>query len=101
MAIIGGVYSILNQKSLFLWFLQSWKIKKFDNNGWQKKVQKILNIIEKMTMTDNETTLVKVKFSIKAGKNLSQKKIVNLSETVYDLFHFFQSFSNFLKVMIL
>ena len=54
-----------------------------------------------MTMTDNETTLVKVKFSIKAGKNLSQKKIVNLSETVYDLFHFLQSFSNFLKVMIL
>lgn len=98
MANIGGVYSILNQKSLFLWFLQRWKIY---NNGWQKKVQKILNIIEKMTMTDNETTLVKVKFSIKAGKNLSQKKIVNLSETVYDLFHFFQSFSNFLKVMIL
>lgn len=55
-----------------------------------------------MTMTDNETTLVKVKFSMKAGKNLSQKKIVNLSETVYDFFHFFfQSFSNFLKVMIL
>lgn len=98
MANIGGVYSILNQKSLFLWFLQRWKIY---NNGWQKKVQKILNIIEKMTVTDNETTLVKVKFSIKAGKNLSQKKIVNLSETVYDLFHFFQSFSNFLKVMIL
>ena len=98
MANTGGVYSILNQKSLFLWFLQRWKIY---NNGWQKKVQKILNIIEKMTMTDNETTLVKVKFSIKAGKNLSQKKIVNLSETVYDLFHFFQSFSNFLKVMIL
>lgn len=54
-----------------------------------------------MTMTDNEITLVKVKFSMKAGKNLSQKKIVNLSETAYDLFHFFQSFSNFLKVMIL
>ena len=66
-----------------------------------KKVQKILYVIEKMTMTDNETTLVKVKFSMKAGKNLSQKKILNLSETAYGFFHFFQSFSNFLKVMIL
>ena len=42
-----------------------------------------------MTMTDNETTLVKVKFSMKAGKNLSQKKILNLSETAYGFFHFF------------
>ena len=48
--------------------------------------------MEKITMTDNETTLVKVKFSMKAGKNLSQKKILNLSEKVYGFFHFFSEF---------
>ena len=51
-----------------------------------------------MTKTYDKITLVKVKFSMKACKNLSQREIVNLSDTARDFFHFFQSFGNFLKV---
>ena len=51
-----------------------------------------------MTKTYDKITLVNVKFSMKACKNLSQREIVNLSDTARDFFHFFQSFGNFLKV---
>ena len=64
----------------------------------KKTVQKILSGIEKMTRADNKITLVKVKFSVKACKNLSQKEIVNLSNTARDFFHFVQTFGYFLKV---
>lgn len=51
-----------------------------------------------MTKTYDKIILVMVKFSMKACKNLSQREIVNLSDTARDFFHFFQSFRNFLKV---
>ena len=51
-----------------------------------------------MTRTDNKITLVKVKFSVKACKTLSQREIVNLNDTTRYFFHFVQSFGNFLKV---
>ena len=51
-----------------------------------------------MTRTDNKITLVKVKFSAKACKILSQREIVNLSDTTPYFFHFVQSLGNFLKV---
>ena len=45
-----------------------------------------------MTKTYNKITLVNVKFSMKACKNLSQREIVNLSDTARDFFHFFSKF---------
>ena len=51
-----------------------------------------------MTRADNKSKLVKIKFSMKTCKNLSQKEIVNLNDTAREFFHFAQSFGNFLKV---
>ena len=53
-----------------------------------------------MARTDNKITLVKIKFSMKACKNLSEKEIVNLSHTSRDFFHFVRSFGDFLKVKV-
>ena len=50
-----------------------------------------------MTKIDNKLTLVKIKFSMKACKNLSHNEIVNLSDTGREFFHFVQSVGNFLK----
>ena len=49
-----------------------------------------------MTTTDDKIILVKVKFSMKACKNLSQREIVNLGNRADDLFYFVQGFGNFL-----
>ena len=51
-----------------------------------------------MMRTGNKITLVKIKFTMKACKNLSQKEIVNLSETARDFSHFVQSYGDFLKI---
>ena len=45
-----------------------------------------------MAQTDDKITLVKVKFSMKACKYLSQKEIVNLSDTARNFLHFVQIF---------
>ena len=42
--------------------------------------------MEKITQTDNKITLVKIKFSMKACKNLSNNEVVNLSDTARDFF---------------
>ena len=49
-----------------------------------------------MTRADNKITLLKIKFSIKHCKNLSEMAIVNLSDTSRDFFHLVQSFGDFL-----
>ena len=50
-----------------------------------------------MTRADDKIILFKIKSSMKACKNLSQKEIVHLSDRARDFFHFVQRFGNFLK----
>ena len=50
-----------------------------------------------MTRIDNKLTIVKIKFSMKACKNLSHNEIVNSSDTGRKCFHFVQSVGDFLK----
>ena len=64
----------------------------------KKTVQKILSGIEKMTRKDNKITLVKIKFSMNACENLSNKEIENISDTARDFFHFVQRVGDFLKI---
>lgn len=63
-----------------------------------KRLYKKLSGIEKLTRTGNKITLVNIKFSMKACKNLSSVEINNLSDTARDFFCFVQSFGNELKV---
>ena len=51
-----------------------------------------------MIGTDNKITLVNIKFSMNACKNLSSKEIARLSATARDFFHFVQSFGDCLKI---
>ena len=50
-----------------------------------------------MDRKDKKLTLVKIRFSVKACKNLS-KEIEKLNDTARDLFYFIKSFADFLKV---
>ena len=51
-----------------------------------------------MTRKDNKITLVKIKFSMNACENLSNKEIENISDTARDFFHFVQRVGDFLKI---
>ena len=53
---------------------------------------------EKLTRTDGKITLVNVKFSLNACKNLNKNELANLSDTARDFFIFVQSFGNKLKL---
>ena len=43
---------------------------------------------EQLTRTDNKKTLVNVKFSLNACKNLTKNELYNLSDTARDFFCF-------------
>ena len=45
-----------------------------------------------MSRTDDKITLVNIKFSMNACKNLSSKEIENLSDTARDFFSFCSKF---------
>ena len=88
----------LAKKRLFFYLFGVEGLKNFIITGDKKTVQKILSDIEKVTQADDKITLVNIKFSSKTCKNLSNKKIENLSDTARDFFYFVKSFGDFLKV---
>ena len=49
-------------------------------------------------MTDNEITLVNIRFNLNACKNLSKRELDALSDTATNFFHFIQAFGNKLKL---
>ena len=51
-----------------------------------------------MTRTDNKITLVNIKFSLHACKNLTKKGLDALSNIATNFFHFVQAFGNKLKL---
>ena len=53
---------------------------------------------EQLARTDNEITLVNIKFSLNACKHLSENELDNLSDIARDFFYFVQSFGNQLKL---
>ena len=61
-------------------------------------IEKILFGTEKLTRTDNKTTLVNIKFNLNGCKNLSKKELDNLSDTAREfffiLFNLFEISSN-------
>ena len=89
---------MLNQKKSYLFYaFRVDRLKNFIITDDKKTVQNILSVIEKMTEKDNKRTLVKIKFSMKVCKNLSNKEIENLSDTTREFFHFVQRFGDFLE----
>ena len=73
-------------------------LKSFIIQDDQKVIEKILLGTEQLTRTDNKITLVNIKFSLNACKNLSKNELHNLSDTVRDFFYFMQSFGDKLKL---
>ena len=61
-------------------------------------IEKILLGTEQLTKTDNKLTLVNIKFSLNACKNLTKNELDNLSDTAGDIFYFVQSFGDKLKL---
>ena len=64
----------------------------------KRLLKKILFGTERLTITDGKITLVNVKFSLNACKNLNKNELANLSDTARDFFIFVQSFGNKLKL---
>ena len=64
----------------------------------RKIVEKVLFGTEKMTRTDNKTTLCKIQFNLNACKNLSKVELDSLSDTATIFFHFIQAFRIKLKL---
>ena len=54
----------------------------------QKVIEKILFGTEQLTRTVKKITLVNIKFSLNACKNLSKNELDNLSDTARDFFLF-------------
>ena len=83
-------WSILNikpKKDLF--FFDSFgydALKNFIITDDKKTVQKILNRIKTMDQKDSKLTLVKIRFYVKAYKNLSDRDIEKLNDTARDFF---------------
>ena len=73
-------------------------LKSFIIQDDRKVIEKILFGTEQLTRTDNKITLVNIKFSLNAFKNLNKNKLDNLSDTARDFFCFVQSFGNKLKL---
>ena len=74
------------------------RLKSFIIQDDKKVIEKILFGTEKMTRTDNKTTLVNIKFNLNACKNLSKKELDALSDTVSNFFRFIQAFGSKLKL---
>ena len=73
-------------------------LKNFIIQDDKKVIQKILFGTEQLPRTDNKITLVNVKFSLNACKNLTKNEPDNLSDKARDFFYFIQSFGNKLKL---
>ena len=73
-------------------------LKNFIIQDDKKVIQKILFGTEQLPRTDNKITLVNVKFSLNARKNLTKNEPDNLSDKARDFFYFIQSFGNKLKL---
>ena len=73
-------------------------LKNFIIQDDKKVIQKILFGTEQLPRTDNKITLVNVKFSLNACKNLTKNEPDNLSNKARDFFYFIQSFGNKLKL---
>ena len=61
-------------------------------------VDKILVGIDKMDRSDNKITLCKIKFNLGACKQLTEDKILSVSNTARNFFYFVQAFRNKLKL---
>ena len=64
----------------------------------QNVIEKILLGTEQLARTDKKITLVNIKFSLNACKNLSKNELDKLSNTARDFFYFVQSFGDKLKL---
>ena len=73
-------------------------LKNFIIQDDKKVIQKILFGTEQLPRTDNKITLVNVKFSLNACKNLTKNEPDNLSDKARDFFYFIRSFGNKLKL---
>ena len=73
-------------------------LKSFIIQDDKKVIEKILLETEQSARTDNKITLVNIKFSLNACKNLTKNGLDNLSDTARDLFYFVQSFGDKLKL---
>ena len=73
-------------------------LKNFIIQDDKKVIQNILFGTEQLPRTDNKITLVNVKFSLNACKNLTKNEPDNLSDKARDFFYFIQSFGNKLKL---
>ena len=87
-------WSILNVKpKKDLFFFDSFgydALKNFIITDDKKTVQKILNRIKTMDQKDSKLTLVKIRFSVKAYKNLFDRDIEKLNDTARDFFLFYK-----------
>ena len=92
----GGTYLILNLRQTFFFFdtFGVDGLKSFIIQDDKKVIEKILFGTEKMTRTDNEITLVNIKFNVNACKNLSENELNALSDTASNFFRFIQVFDN-------
>ena len=92
----GGTYLILNLRQTFFFFdtFGVDGLKSFIIQDDKKVIEKILFGTEKMTRTDNEITLVNIKFNVNACKNLSENELNALSDTASNFFRFIQAFDN-------
>ena len=61
-------------------------------------IDEILVGKDKMDRNDNKITLCKIKFNLAACKELTEDKILSLSDTARQFFYFVQSFGNKLKL---
>ena len=61
-------------------------------------IDKILIGIDEMDRSDNKTTFCEIKFDLVACKQLSEDKIISLSDTARNFFYFIQTFGNKLKL---
>ena len=64
----------------------------------QNVIEKILLGTEQLARTDKKITLVNIKFSLNACKNLSKNELDKLSDTARDFFYFVQSSGDKLKL---
>ena len=55
----------------------------------KKAIEKILFGAEQLTRADNEINLVNIKFNLNACKNLSKKRLDNLSDAAHDFLLFY------------
>ena len=92
---IGGAYWTLNQKQIFFFdSLRTECLKNFIIQDVKNIIKKILNGVEKMIRTDKKLTLVNIRFSMDADKNLNKNELDSLSDTARNFFRFVQSFGN-------